>query len=461
MTFSNIVLKNNSLSFDIENIDKSLVNAIRRIAISEIPTIAFKTEPITESNINILENRSGLHNEFLSHRIGMTPLHIPEDEIQNHDSNNYIYVLNIINDTDEILEVTSRDFEIKITEDVFLERSKVKKIFPPDRITGDYMIITRLKPDITGNKNGERIHIEGRATKDIGLKNARWSPVETCTYNFKRDQRDGLEHYKIEIAKINDGRRTNNMPLLTKNEEADLLHQYDIHTFDRYYLKDNFGEPNSFEFRLITINLPPVYVITKSMKILIDKIQNVKYELENIEESTLVSIMDCENRNIPNCVDITIKDESHTLGNLFQSYINIYSHNFNSSIISVDMVGYKCPHPLEKKLVLRIKPKIDTEDRDIDYSYISKNILIKTCDNLIYLINELIVEWNTITQQTSDIVEKEITDIKPEVIQKTDIFKEYNQDYEKKSKAPKQETEPEQEPEPKAVLKKKRIVKKK
>ena len=124
------------------------------------------------------------------------------------------------------------------------------------------------------------------------------------------------------------------------------------------------------------------------------------------------------------------------------------------------MVGYKCPHPLEKKLVLRIKPKIDTEDRDIDYSYISKNILIKTCDNLIYLINELIVEWNTITQQTSDIVEED-TDIKPELIQKTDIFKEYNQDYEKKpekAEQPEQSAEPEQ---PKAELKKKRIVKKK
>ena len=64
MTFSNIVLKNNSLSFDIENIDKSLVNAIRRIAISEIPTIAFKTEPITESNINILDKQYKLKGWF-------------------------------------------------------------------------------------------------------------------------------------------------------------------------------------------------------------------------------------------------------------------------------------------------------------------------------------------------------------------------------------------------------------
>ena len=403
MTFSHVILKNNSLSFDIENIDKSLVNAIRRIAINEIPTIAFKTEPITESNIQIIENRSGLHNEFLSHRIGMTPLCIPEDEIQNHDSNNYTYVLDILNNTDEILEVTTEHFQIKIAEGVFLERAKVKKIFPPDRITGDYMIITRLKPDITGNKNGERIHIEARATKDIGLKNARWSPIETCTYNFKRDKREGLVQFKIDIEKINDGRRTNNMPLLTKNEEDDLLKTYEIHNFDRFYLKDNFGEPNSFECRLITINLPPVYVIRKAMSIIVDKIQKIKYELENIEESTLVSIDDCENRNIPYCVDITIKDESHTIGNLFQSYINIYSHNMNSAVVSVDMVGYKCPHPLEKKLILRIKPKnIDSISENYDYYSISRNIVIKTCDSLISLINELIIEWNNITQHNSD-----------------------------------------------------------
>ena len=60
-------------------------------------------------------------------------------------------------------------------------------------------------------------------------------------------------------------------------------------------------------------------------------------------------------------------------------------------------------------------------------------------------------------------------DIKPEVIQKTDIFKKYNEDYEKKpekAEQPQQSAEPEQpkaeKPEqPKAELKKKRIVKKK
>ena len=446
MSFSNIIVKNNSLTFDIDNIDKSLVNAIRRISISEIPTIAFKTEPITENDINIIVNKSSLHNEFLSHRIGMTPIHIHENDVDTYEyNNNYTFILDINNDTDEIIEVTTEDFKIKKLNGLFLSKSEVKKIFPPDRITGDYMIITRLKPDITGNKQGERIHIEAKAIKETGLKNARWSPVETCSYNFKRDKREGMEQYKIEIAKINDLKKTNNVPILSKKEEEEILRQSEIHNFDRYYMKDNFGEPNSFECRLISINLSPVYIIRKAMTILIERLYFIKNELEN-EESKIIEIVDCDNKNIRKCVDIIIKNESHTLGNLLQSYINIYSNNYNSTMVQVDMVGYKCPHPLEKKLILRVKPTMNTDDED--YRNISKNIVLKTCDNLISLIYALITDWNNkqTTQETEESQDPEEPD-KPD--EKKDIFKEYNEDYKKVE--PEKEKEKEQEKEKKKL----------
>jgi len=460
MSFSNIIVKNNSLTFDIDNIDKSLVNAIRRIAISEIPTIAFKTEPITENDIHIIVNKSSLHNEFLSHRIGMTPIHIHENDIDTYEYNsNYTFILDINNNTDEIIEVTTEDFKIKKLNGLYLSKTEVKKIFPPDRITGDYMIITRLKPDITGNKQGERIHIEAKAIKETGLKNARWSPVETCSYNFKRDKREGMEQYKIEIAKINDIKKTNNMPILSKKEEEEILRQYEIHNFDRYYMKDNFGEPNSFEFRLISINLSPIYIIHKAMTILIERLHFIKNELEN-EESKIIEIVDCDNKNIRKCVDIIIKNESHTLGNLLQSYINIYSNNYNSTMVQVDMVGYKCPHPLEKKLILRIKPTLNGEN-DEDYRNISKNIVLKTCDNLISLIYELITDWNNKQNKEESIIpelseQSEQSEQSQEIEKKPDIFKEYNEDYKKIE--PENEKEKEKEKEKKKL--KSKVVKK-
>ena len=36
---------------------KSLINSLRRISISEVSTIAFKTEPIIENDIIIIENK--------------------------------------------------------------------------------------------------------------------------------------------------------------------------------------------------------------------------------------------------------------------------------------------------------------------------------------------------------------------------------------------------------------------
>ena len=55
-----------SLRFAINNCDVSLANALRRVMISEVPTLA-------PHLISIYENTSVLHDEFLCQRIGLIP----------------------------------------------------------------------------------------------------------------------------------------------------------------------------------------------------------------------------------------------------------------------------------------------------------------------------------------------------------------------------------------------------
>ena len=81
--------KSNNITFDIKGdsehgLDKSIINSIRRVLLSSIPTVGFRTE-IDQSDITIVKNNTSLHNEFLLHRMGLLPLYIdPTDFNKNY-----------------------------------------------------------------------------------------------------------------------------------------------------------------------------------------------------------------------------------------------------------------------------------------------------------------------------------------------------------------------------------------
>ena len=68
-------LKEDSIVFTLRNADISLANALRRIMISDVPTVAIDL-------VEIENNTSVLTDEFLSHRLGLIPLKMNPDHIK-------------------------------------------------------------------------------------------------------------------------------------------------------------------------------------------------------------------------------------------------------------------------------------------------------------------------------------------------------------------------------------------
>ena len=55
------------MQFELHRVDLSVANALRRIMIAEVPTL-------TIDLVEVRENTSALHDEFVAHRLGLIPL---------------------------------------------------------------------------------------------------------------------------------------------------------------------------------------------------------------------------------------------------------------------------------------------------------------------------------------------------------------------------------------------------
>ena len=99
---------NEVLKFTLYDCNYSMANSIRRTILSDIQTVVISTD-----DDSIITNTSRLNNEIIKQRLGCIPVHITDKDMP---IKNYIIEINLHNDTEELLYVTTEDIKIKDNE---------------------------------------------------------------------------------------------------------------------------------------------------------------------------------------------------------------------------------------------------------------------------------------------------------------------------------------------------------
>jgi DNA-directed RNA polymerase alpha subunit/DNA-directed RNA polymerase subunit L len=355
-------------TFRLSGTNVTIANTIRRAIISDAPSVAFRTEPAEKSDVVISVNTTPLVNEMIALRIGLIP--ISADPLS-FDPDAYEFVLEKENTTTEIVDVTASDFKVyKRNVDNPMEEPvqvPTEQFFPPDPITKETVLITRLRPRWNPNAPYEGIKLRAKASISTGNENVRWSPTSQCSYAYTMvEPSDEATIEKVFNEWLSKNKKVN--PEVPIEKDDPLWREFKTMEIQRCYYKDpKTGEPNDFTFFVESVGVQTVpFIVDAGIASLIGLMQ--RYNSLDAELPTNVRLQQGDAR-FP-CIDVYFMDEGHTLGNLLATYLshfNIESYeNADSTEERADprlsYVGYKIPHPLRNEMYIRIAMHKDTED---------------------------------------------------------------------------------------------------
>lgn len=310
------------LKFTLSGVDVSLANAMRRIILAEIPTVVFRTTPHEKNLAKIEINTSRLNNELIKQRLSCIPVHITDTAVP---IENYQMEVDKKNNTDTIEYVTTADFKIKdLQTDKYLTAAAVKKIFPPDSFTGDYIDFVRLRPRISDQISGEHLKLTCKFDFGTAQQDSAFNVVSTCAYAFTPDTNKIKELWE---AKAN--------VMMTSGYAKE-----DIAFAEKDWLlleAKRCFQQNSFDFIIESVGpFTETEIIYKTTQIMISKLEKFKNTMQT--EQDLISASDA---TIDNSFDITIPHEGYTLGKVMEYML--YSKYYTTGVLTY--CGFRKPHP--------------------------------------------------------------------------------------------------------------------
>ncbi|KAJ0077266.1 hypothetical protein Patl1_35477 [Pistacia atlantica] len=175
-------LKDDYAKFELRETDASMSNALRRVMIAEVPTIAIDL-------VEIEVNSSVLNDEFIAHRLGLIPLTSEKamsmrfsrdcDACDGDGQCEYCSVefhLRAKCMGDQTLDVTSKDLISSDHNVVPVDLADSYAYDSSDQQRG--IIIVKLR-------RGQELRLRAIARKGIGKDHAKWSPAATVTFMYE------------------------------------------------------------------------------------------------------------------------------------------------------------------------------------------------------------------------------------------------------------------------------------
>lgn len=180
-----ISLDAEEMVFDMSGVDASIANALRRILLSEVPTVAVE-------NVYISVNSSIIQDEVLAHRIGLIPIKVDPrkldfvsgEEETDKDTLVFHYDVECKNQySGELKPNGEKEYvnELALSGALkWLPHGNQLEVFPegemPVSVHSD-IVVAKLKP-------GQRIEFEAHLRKGVGKDHQKFSPVATASYRL-------------------------------------------------------------------------------------------------------------------------------------------------------------------------------------------------------------------------------------------------------------------------------------
>ncbi|CCH42306.1 DNA-directed RNA polymerase II subunit [Wickerhamomyces ciferrii] len=246
------------VDFVLSNVDLSLANSIRRVMISEIPTLAI-------DSVEIETNTSVLADEFIAHRLGLIPLQsLDVDKLSYSrdctcdDYCNKCSVeleLKVRADQDSTLNVYSKDLFI-VSQNTHLNIGSAIITDPEE----NGVLICKLR-------NEQELFIRCIAKKGIAKEHAKWSPC--AAIGFEYDPWNKLKHtdYWYEEDIDEEWPRSENCEYEDPPNPEEPF--------------DYKAEPNKYYINVETVgSLPPDQVVLRGLNELQSKVAGIVMALD-------------------------------------------------------------------------------------------------------------------------------------------------------------------------------------
>lgn len=327
------------LIFEVEGLDLAVVNGLRRAVLADVPVPAVRFSPTTSDNpdVSIIVNTSALHNEILGQRLSLTPVHFNAAQVDTFHRDDYKFSVHVANAVDrEPRDVTTDDFKVLSARGVVQPAELHRQLFPRDPLTGDGVLLTRLKP-------GEEVHVEAWATLGTAREHgAAFCPVSVSAFGAVVDEELAVEELARREAALRASHEERGLPPPTERELEELRADFAALDRQRCFRRDRWGEPTRIAFRVeSTCGLSCQDVVLRAFNALSSRAGAIAGGAKDAR------VRRAENGGF----SITVPDADHTDGNLLQSHL--YDTHVEGDG-RLTYVGYHVPHPLEGCVSLRM-----------------------------------------------------------------------------------------------------------